>query len=844
MPSPSDFHVAPRPTLFRYTKRRTRLKWWLKDHGHFALPAVASILTLVSTHILLGPVLNRSGDNMYHLLNEFALLHGIQAGDNPLGPVGMEFGQPLLRFYQALFYLYNIAVHLVTGLSLKFLHNLTIVVCFALSPFSYLYCLRKLGLNRWAAGIGSFVSMISVAAFGNSFEAYHQAGIVTQSMGGLFFPWFMGHFIGMLRGENRATTTAALFALAFLSHAIMSVFAVFAGALYFLMLPFKIRRVWKPLTVFALVGASLVAFWVLPFIAHTYQMRPIPDSIIRGGGVHWFTSVSKHELGMVLFSGRLLDDPPRKGDARNANDKFMDKISIIGTLKPRRPAVSILTALGALVALLGLRQASQRFLLAGFFFSLMLFAGPDDFRWLKYLPFMKQIQTFRCTYLIEFFVFGMVGNGVWTLLRFLYAFVARRRRFLKLPFVATWIALVATGVGLCGSEIILLGQRHLVIRSPRNLDSMIDAMSALENRGYPFRSAPVYKGRYKLRHGWFSVHGYQPYCTHWKGTGPTAAYHLCRSLGSSSKNNDLHAMAGIRFFSGNEEKLKQAIEAKDAEGEPLFERLPNGRDRRKKSNTWHHLLDTGRDHFLRALAGEPLPVVCSHSQWIWVSKQWTSRYRRWLWEESTPIPLRVPAGELAASGLMERSKAIVYLDHAKFLEDFEALERFVEQGGTVISPVVLPGVDSVAPEPKQRFWELLPDAMQRPKGVKGEKNHREERDPGFAKLWVEHIDPGVRTLQQYAFDIDVLEAAVAVLPMQAAPGWQATLDGRPWPTFSAGPDMVGAILPEGAHRIVFHWEMPFWHRLALWLSLLAAAAVLTRWSIAAFRLVASIRRAM
>jgi hypothetical protein len=87
----------------RNTKRRTRLKWWIYEHAHFIFPLAASILTLCSTWIILAPVLNRSGDNIYHLLNEFAIAHTIEIGDNPFGPLGMEFGQPVLRFYQALF---------------------------------------------------------------------------------------------------------------------------------------------------------------------------------------------------------------------------------------------------------------------------------------------------------------------------------------------------------------------------------------------------------------------------------------------------------------------------------------------------------------------------------------------------------------------------------------------------------------------------------------------------------------------------------------------------------------------------------------------------------------------
>jgi hypothetical protein len=815
--------------------RCLRLKWWIKVNAHLALPAATSILTLCSTHILIGPGLNRSGDNIYHLLNEFAISHGILAGDNPLGPLGMEFGVPLLRFYQALFYLYNVGLHLITGIDLKILHNLPIVACFALSPFSYLYFLRKLGLNRWAAAIGSSVSMISIASFGNSFEAYHQSGIVTQSMGGLFFPWFMGNFIGLSRGENRASTTAVLFAISFLSHAIMSVYAVFGGALYFLVKNVDISAVWKKLGAFCVLGTCLIAFWVFPFISHTYQMRPIPDSIIRGAGVHWFTSVSRSELNMVLTTGRLLDDPPHKGDERDANDKFMDEISIIHALKTRPPMVTILTAIGVLTAFVGFRRVSRRFLLAGFFFSLMLFAGPDDFVWLRYLPFIKQIQTFRCTYLIEFFAFGLVGIGVETLLRGLFSFARTRKRFLRYPLIASYVVLVATGAGSLGTEIILLGQTHLLIRNPDTLDAMVDAASTVPSAGYPFRTAPVYEGRFKIRHSWLAYYGFQPYCTHWKCVGPTAAHYLCQALGSSSKNNDLHALAGIRYFTGHKNKIKSLAEAVDNDGDALLYRLANGPDRHGKPNEWHYVLDTGRENFMRLLVGRPLPVVCTDAEWIWLSKAWTETYRRWLWEPSTPIPMRVKSGDLEASGLQTISSAVVYLDRSGLENDLGALGRFANRGGVVISQVAIPGVRTISPDASQTVWEVLPADMKRPANAKPERDHREERDPGYERAWVKFRKRPTRTFQSFTFDVDSLEPLAAVLPMEAGPGWKASLDGKPLPAFPTGPDMLGVYLPKGAHRLDFYWQMPFNQGIMVWVSLLAVAVVLGIWLRAGIR---------
>ncbi len=823
--------------IVRYGKIR-RLRRWMAAmigcHGHLLLPATAFILTLCSTWIILGPVLNRSGDNIYHLATEYALLHGIQAGDNPLGPIGMDFGQPILRFYQALYYLQNVVLHIVTRLDLMFLHNLTIVVCFALSPFSYAYFLRKLGLNRWAAGLGGMLSMISVAAFGNSFEAYHQAGIVTQSMGGLFFPWFAGNFIGMLRGENRASSTAMLFALAFLSHAIMSVFAVFAGVLYFLVSQTGLKHNLKRLTVFALIGSALVAFWVFPFIEHTNEKRAVPDSVTRGKGVHWFTSVSTSELNMVLTTGRLLDDPPVKGDARDANDRFMDKISIIGTLKTRPRAFTILTALGILVALGGIRRTSRRFLLGGFAFSLMLFTGPDDFRWLAYMPFIKHIQTFRCTYLIEFFAFGLAAVGLEGVLGTAFNFsLTRRRRLARYPLTFVWAVIAAAVIGLIGSEIILLGQTHMRVRNHKSLDRMVDACSSLPMSGYPYRISPKYKGRFKIRHGWLSKYMYHPYCTHWKGVGPTTMYNLCMSLGGPKRNSALYALAGIRWFTGQGDKIDPLFKAKDKSGVRLFHHLPNGKDRRKRPFRSHRLLDFGHDHFLRPLVGVAMPVVCNDKQWIWLTKSWTTRYRNRLWNDKTPIPMRVKAGSLGNSGLLRSAMATFYMDHDAVDLDREALAGFTAKGGIVISPVDIVGVDEI-PLEQRSAWDLLPEEMKPIVGLNREEE-REELDPGIEIAQIEMIMPRSPTYQHFIFDVDNIEPIVVVLPMEMVDGWSAVLDGEPISSFATGPDLVGVSLPRGAHRLSFIWKMPTRHWVMVFISLAALLFVAGVWSRAFWR---------
>ncbi|MBN2344495.1 MAG: hypothetical protein JXX29_01645 [Deltaproteobacteria bacterium] len=805
------------------------MTYWLHRYGHLLLPATAAILSFVSTYILFGPVLNRSGDNIYHLMNEYTMVNGARAGDSIFGPLGMEMGQPVLRFYQSLFYMFNAAVHFITGIDLRMVHNITLCVCFGLSPFSLYYFMRKLRMNKWTAGLASYMSLISVAAFGNSFEAFFQAGIVTQAMGGLFFPWFMGTFIGMLRGENSPVTAAVLFALAFLSHAIMAVYATFGGALYFLMSETSVRANIKKMVIFAMLGAALVSFWVIPFVEHNKTMRPVPDPIFRGSGVHWYTSVSTAQLIDVAAGGYMLDDSRNEKNDRNDAEKFMDKINIISSLSHRPPIFSILTAFGVLCALFQLRKLSVRFLLGGFAFSLMLFAGPDDFRWTSYLPFMDKVQAFRCTYLYEIFAFGLSALGVEFIVGSIYTFARTRKRWWsKAPFFMLWAAGAGVVLGWNGFEIVKLGQTHLVIREPNILNLDLDALQNVPDRGYPFKVDVRTGGRPKIRHAWFAMNGYMPFCTHWKGTGPETTYKHCAYLGTPKNSIPMLALSGVRWFTGWGPTIKSIENEKDEDGLPAALPVDVGLTRAGAPNSSRFTFDTGAEHFLQPLTGSPLPVICNDKQWLWLTTNWMQNYRFKLWKKAMPVTMRVNGGRLAASNLLNDARAIFYFDHSQVDDDHDALSQFIDSGGVVISPLPIDGLSVVELDINQVPWTALPEDINN--AVPDMRvTPREENNPGLEIAQIDHVKPERHTYQQFVFDVENTEPVIAVLPLNNYPGWRAYLNGNEIPTFSTGPDMVGVHLQRGVHRVKFRWEMPLRHKLTIYVSILALLMALGIW---------------
>ena len=150
------------------------------------------------------------------------------------------------------------------------------------------------------------------------------------------------------------------------------------------------------------------------------------------------------------------------------------------------------------------------------------------------------------------------------------------------------------------------------------------------------------------------------------------------------------------------------------------------------------------------------------------------------------------------------------------------------------------GVETVRPGSTSSIWSALTGKAKNKIGSH-DRTYREENDPGIEAAQIEMKPSHLHSAQRYTFEIDALEDVVAILPTKAVPGWNASLDGVARPVFPAGPDMVGVIVPRGAHDLSFEWRMPDRHValmiisvtavvIALLVWLLSVAGVLARWT--------------
>jgi hypothetical protein len=818
---------------------------WLWDHAHLAFPIAAAVVILVCHLPVLKTVLVTGGDHAHHLLSEYLIGRSVAANDSIWGPQATDYGMPLLRFYQPLLYLMNVGLHLDTGLSPLLFHNLSVAIFFAASPLAYCYSLRKIGLPRFAAGFAALLAMASVAGFGNSFEAYHGNGIITQAMGSFFFPLFVGAFVGMLRGENRVTSTSLLFAATFLSHVIMAVLAVFACTLYFLVTSISIRRIWKRVAAMGVMVTCLVAFWLFPFLAHTMEMRAIPDTEIRGESKRWwFVGASDEEMVELAVSGRLLDDARAVAGSKSSPlDQLTDKLNISKTRTVRAPVVTYLAAWGAFIALFLLRRSGIRFLFAGLLFSLLLYAGQDDHPWLGLFPFIDHVQSFRCTYFIEFFAFALIGLGVERPLTVLLraASTGRRGIFGAAIAVAVVVAAAPTAWGL--HQIGRLGRSFVGSTDKAGLNRVLDAAKSIPNRGYPFRIQTLNRPGTTL--DWLAINGFSSGTTHWGGVGPSTMLKFHRYLGAHRSDLGLSSLAGLRYLQGGKKEALPLLKPGDTAS---WNRLANRPDRRTKvPNGSVYLLDSGREEFLHPMTNPIVLVRCRHSQWIRIVDSWLTRYGTSLGASKTPIPVRLRGEEWDRLAVVARASTVLVLDGDAAQEDRQRLAALAARGKTVWVPFAVDGLDAKPLPPQRSLWTTLAGDMDAQLAGRERDMAPDAMGIGSEVVTVERHDDRHRSSQRFAFDVDALEPTLAFLPTSAIPGWTATLDGKRTEVLSAGPDLVAVALPRGAHRLAFSWKMPTADRFVTILSPVVAAVVFGAWLLSvfgAFALRRSLRRTL
>jgi MFS family permease len=782
--SPASKPTPTKPGVFRRIGRF--FVWLVKEKHGLLLACFTSCLILYTVFDQFSMDLEQSGDLTYHLAVEAQVAQALEEGRSPLGPISINFGTPVLKFYQPLWYLVNAPLTVYLGLDALLVHNLVISFFFILTPFAILFGYRALGLSELAAGLAAMLTLLAVSGFGNSYEAFFATGVIGQLLGAVFFPLFLGSFSLLLKGRRGPLGAAALFALAFVAHAMMAVYAFLAGCLLFLTNKWDLRRIWLRLLAFSLLACLLVSFWLVPFVAHRERFRPVPDVVAQPHTAHFSTGFTVGEAARLLLSGRLLDDArTARGDGQNADDKLVDKMNMMRTLTVRPPVITWLALAGLVLCLLKVRSTPHRYLVAGFALSFLFLMGPDDVPWLHYLPFAKRIQFFRATYLLDFFAFGLAGAGIHIAVSFLAKHAA------KLPRAARWAAATVGGlVGLAGviyytALVLDLAEKQVTVE-PTDRFEQAHVVAQPAYSGLPLRMI-LDHGHFrsdKRRMSFLAYRKMRAVCGHWRGLGPTITGDVCRHLFHAGKNVGAARKHGIGYYLVNRKRAGELNEVEHPAGQRIMRQLKRGRG--------HYLYQDVDAQYLWP-APRPVLTVADDAQWFHVARAWVGTLRNQ--KRTAPTPVRAPPDATLDAIDLTAFEAVWVLEGSLLSEAGRAaLASHVAAGGKVLTTGAIPGVDA------------LPIAPDKPRLLDSLGHAPDEREVAIAKI-------AARVGGPFEFRVRASRATVLVLPEVSVFGWRAELDGAPAEVFSAASDLVAAVVPEGEHRLVFYWQTPGWEKL-------------------------------
>ncbi len=331
----------------------TRLDRWVVIA---ALAVLAAVVLGRAPAYLAGPE-PVGDDSSSHVVASAAVAECLQDGARGWWAPEFNLGFPLVHFYQPL-------PHVATGLFALLLggpqesataYKLLVVLLLSLLPISACAGFARLGLSPIGAFSGAVVlATLSApkAFFGLTTRHYTLVGLYTLLWGAVVAPLALSEGVRFLQGRGRTSLSVSLFALLFLSHGLLAlglvpvfVFTAFCAPEGEAALRARLRR----LVLLGGLTGAVIAFWLLPQLTCSDYFGGWP---ISRGEVADGLGLRAVLLGWL--HGRLTDFH-------------------------RAPVLAVVSILGCLAALFGMRKATNRILLFGVALFLFFAAGRTTF---------------------------------------------------------------------------------------------------------------------------------------------------------------------------------------------------------------------------------------------------------------------------------------------------------------------------------------------------------------------------------------------------------------------------------------------------------------------------------
>jgi len=181
-------------------------------------------------------------------------------------------GYPQNQFYPPLATYVTGLISFITGIPSAI--KIVIIATVMLTPISFYYLNRKIGLSKVNSSISTLTMMFLMFAInphmGGGFHSLFIIGLNVQSLAIVLLFFYMGVLIDCIK-KDRWIFASVMFASIILTHIITSVFAALFFAAAFIVFNKKFLLFLKH----GIMSLLLVAFWVFPFLAKLDYLTPI-----------------------------------------------------------------------------------------------------------------------------------------------------------------------------------------------------------------------------------------------------------------------------------------------------------------------------------------------------------------------------------------------------------------------------------------------------------------------------------------------------------------------------------------------------------------------------------------
>ena len=785
---------------------------FLKKQDKFKLLSIFMLLfSILFSFLLYSPLLNEGrnngGDNFYHTTNMIYLKELVEQEHTVFGWFHIfGTGQPLLNLYQSLYYLIAITLHYLTfkALSIIFLDKFVLVLFTSLYPLSIYYFLRKLKFNYLICGLGSMLSMISNAGWGNNITLYTYSGAITASVSMFFVPLALGSLYSSLKKGSSIILPVFLLLFTVLGHFLIGYetifFIIIEIILIYLCYGLSSSQI-KKTTMFFVLFLLLISFILIPSFTLN-EVRLFSEQRKEGAYGQAWASFSAQTFINSYIGGELLD---RTG--KNVKMyKWFDNSNF-----NRYPILTIFSILGFIASFFLIKKFRYLFLNIGFQVSILFFIGIDDVFLLKFLPLIKDFGAIRGSIFVEFFVICLSAIGIYMLIQLIkksYIFVNKK----SIKFFHKKGRIIQTILFFLTIFVILLifinpyKERYEVAKilvdtvdNPR-WKELEKIFSPLENN---YRGGRIFIGDQSgvtneptkvVAAGIVK----KPVITNPSWEQYLAILTIPKLNSQLPYNKKFREFLNIRYilFSNKEVKSKNFNQTK--------------KDMEEISSSKSFLLYEAKTNssYIGVTKLKPIWAFVSDSEWYHLSFSWMENFKD-RWEDNETAYFMRSENSLLDNIEFDANKYPTILLSSYKVKDrdkvISKLIKYVDEGGNIISKEPIP----------VKHQLVSRDSLKTNIDVATKRF-----DGGY------NLNETYRSLSKFFYDYSSDKPRFLVFKMSYFPGWNLLIDGKKVDYQWVTPGFLGFWVPEGKHNIKVYYSGPIIQKISAVISLITFISIL------------------